>query len=204
MASALRMHRGWATFLALQITLAGSAANAQEGGNGEALPEDAVLKAPLPAPSGVAVPAVQAAQAVQATPELATLGPRELSFRQPIPFGYRPVTRTNVLMIGIGVGAFALAYKSTVSSVAESFVRCGFEGAKAQLPVVIPVVGPLLVANPRPLELILGGVQALGLIVGIAGFFFPRTVLLRNDYRAHLRTLQPSVTRNTLGVIGQF
>lgn len=141
--------------------------------------------------------------------DIATLGPRELSFREPIPAGYRPVQRTNVLVIGIGLGVFGLAYKSTVGFIAESLLFGGFEHAKAQLPILVPVVGPLLIEHPRPLELVLGGVQALGLVVGVAGFVFPRTILLRNDYRDSrartlLYSLRPVISPQALGVRGQF
>jgi hypothetical protein len=164
-------------------------------------PDETLPPLATPDAAPVVPPPEPIVENVPAQPAIAALGPRERAYVEPIPYGYRPVTRTNKLMVGIGIGTFALAYKSTVSAIVESVIRFGFDHAKGQLPLLVPVVGPWLTADPRTLDYVLGGFQAAGVVIGTLGFLFPRTILLRVDYQARIH---PTIGPRTLGLQGSF
>jgi hypothetical protein len=145
-------------------------------------------------------------------PSLAALGPKELPYTAgaSIPEGYRPVHRIDSVMVATGFATFGIAYRSGVTTVIRSLILETRSETNAKLPLLIPVVGPLLVPARfrQPLEVMFGGVQLIGVSLLTLGFFLPKTILLRNDYKhdgsPRRTSVTPFVGASTVGVAGTF
>jgi hypothetical protein len=134
-------------------------------------------------------------------PTLAERGPRERSYVEPVPDGYRPVRRVNAIPVALGLATFGISYRSAVTAVIRTWVFDGGDAAARKLPMLVPVVGPFLVRERETLELVFGIGQSLGIAATLVGLLWPRTVLLRKDYRAFVL---PTVGPRAVGVAGAF
>jgi hypothetical protein len=145
-------------------------------------------------------------------PSLAERGPKSLPFTSgaSVPAGYRPVHRIDAVMVATGFATFGIAYRSAVTTVIRSLILETRSESHAKLPLLIPVVGPLLVPARfrQPLDVMFGGVQFVGVSLLTLGFFLPKTILLRNDYKddgsPRKTSVTPFIGPSTVGVTGTF
>ena len=140
----------------------------------------------------------------------AMYGPRYITDWQPgtpIPYGYHPATRARRGLVVAGAIVFGATYFYTALELDSP----GSSGGNEPGWLWIPVLGPLVQMTQDDSSLGNGALtldalaQAAGVAMLVAGFVYPRTLLVRNDFASMtVAPMRIGLEGSGLGVVGRF